>query len=1133
MNLSKKRHILLFIFACVGMLGQPLRAQNNFADHSVLASGTWLKIPVATTGVYRLTTDDIPQLNGASCARIALYGHPGGMLSVHNRDSHPDDLTATAIEIIDNNANGLFETGDIILFYGEGPHVWRYNESDQGHFEYNTHAYANYNYYYVTPSYPDGETLPASFRIQTSQPAAPTLADITTYTGVALLNEDRVNTHGSGQIWVDDKFTMASPTHSHTLTFPSNILNGSVNARYALANVASRQSTFTFRMGETTERHTFYVTNNYLTFRNTFTGVTGNSATATIEFSPNDNNAAGYLDYIELNALLPMEYAGGQMPIRNSQLSEDHASARFVFTQANSTPLVWDVSQPCQPRRLDINTANGHPYFVASTDQPRTFWAFTHNDLLTPTGITLLDNQDIHGSDVPDYVIVAHKDFIQEAERLADIHRIHDGMNVLVVTQEEVFNEFSSGKPDPMAIRQMMRCLKAKGTRTNTPTPRYLLLFGKGTYDNRDIMGTHQRTVVTYQTPDSFESEGSSYPSDDFFGHLEDYAYNPFENDLSLGIGRLPAKNNTEAAHLVDKIEKYINHSDFQRNDIRGDWRNYVCLLADDADPSCPADSAFASDSEITARKIKEQYPNFNIDRIYADAYIQQSGADGSYYPDAKNALTQRINYGCLLLNYIGHGSSGYIGTERYMEISDIDNYTNTDRATFFITSTCTFGKYDQLEEICGAEAFILADAAGVGIIASARPIHHIQRFNTDLCLQVLNPDNTVGDALRIAKNNTSTAYCINLLGDPALRLSIPKNKVVVTHINGEPVTADHTDSVSVLSRVTVEGEIQNGNGQRCSQFDGVVYPIVYDREVKCHTLANDNDSTEVNFVQQNSILYKGQEKVTEGRFSYTFIVPRDVAYRYDYAKLSHYAHSDIDDATGQYSNIMFGGFNEDIIINEITPTVELFIGDTNFRDGGLTNETPTLFARLSDSVGINAAGSGLGHDITAVVDNNPYSTITLNNFYEPDIEDSRNGSVRYTLGKLDNGPHTLTVKCWNIFNYSSSATISFRVENDKTLMIGQFSSAPNPAHDRTTIRVEHNIPSDITTATIEIYDMCGRRVRTLSPTPTDGCNVLAYNWDFTTDHGTPLPCGIYTARAIITTRNGEQLAQIAKIVRN
>lgn len=1111
-----------------GVLGCPeSAAQNDYASHSKLAEGSWYKIPVATSGVYVVTTADVAELYGTPCSRIALFGAPGEMLSSSNMASHPDDLVPAAIEVVDVNGNGTFEMDDYILFYGESPNTWRYVNGDQ-RFEYFPHAYANNNYYYLTPDYSQAD---ASLRLRDTTFTANTGSPISTYTALALYHEENVNPVEGGQLWMADKFTNSLASRSYTLEFPSTP-GSTVEARYGLAHISNYSGQFGFQVGPETWANTFDAYTSYNTFKRNLTAITGKQVNLTITYTPRENTATGYLDFIELSALVPMAYSGGQQFFRNCQQLQDGNISQFAGTGYAEGMRLWDVTQPSQPYNLSIQSSGSNNFsFTAPTATPRTFLAFTKEDAVHPSGIETVESQDIHGADVPEYVIVTHQDFVQQAEKLANLHRAKESMNVLVVTQEEVFNEYSSGRPDPIAIRQMMRNLRKKDP--NGQNPRYLLLFGKGTFDNRNIMGSSQLTAITYQYPSIELSDIAAYPSDDVYGYLDDNTAGVFEGNLSVGIGRLPAKTVAEAEHLVDKIDGYMNKRDFAQSSVRGDWRNYVTLLADDADPSTPSDSVFASDAEKLGRSIKSRYPQLNIDKIFADAYIQQSGADGSYYPEVNNALRQRLNYGTLVLNYIGHGSDKYIGTERYMEFTDIDKYTNTDRLIFFVTSTCSFGHFDLIDDICGAEAFLLADAAGIGILTAARPIHHTHPFNSRACLYSLDPNNTIGDALRLAKSQVSASHCIALLGDPALHLSIPTNKVVVTQINGREVDSTAIDSVEVLSRVTVEGEIRNSDGNLATDFNGTIYPIVFDREVKSSTLANDNDSTEVEFYQQKNILYKGRETVSGGRFSYSFIIPRDVAYHYDYAKLSHYARSDNDDASGQYGNIMFGGFNEDTELTELHPTVELYINDTNFRNGGLTNETPTLYAHLSDSIGINAAGSGIGHDITAIIDDNPYSTITLNDYYEPDIQDSRNGDVYYTLGKLEEGVHTLTVKCWNIFNYSGSATISFVVANDRQKQIGQFSAAPNPAHERTSIRIEHNMTNDVQSAIVDIYDIRGHHLRQFSPALVDNSCVIACPWDFRAANGALVPKGIYIARVMLTTTSGEVLTQTTKVVRN
>ena len=531
--------------------------------------------------------------------------------------------------------------------------------------------------------------------------------------------------------------------------------------------------------------------------------------------------------------------------------------------------------------------------------------------------------------------------------------------------------------------------------------------------------------------------------------------------------------------------------------------------------------------SEITAKKIDAQYPTINVDRLYADAYHQQNNAIGSFYPELKNALTKRIGNGCLLLNYIGHGSVHYIGTERYIEPSDIAGYTNDGRWPLLVTSTCSYGFHDLIEEESGAEAFMLATGGAIGVVSATRPISHVERFNTDVILFSLDTANTVGDALRMAKNRTAVSPCIGLLGDPALHLSVPRNVVTVTNIDGRDVDTLSCDTATVLSQVTVRGEVHDVDGQLVEDFDGMVYPVVYDRETQSKTLANDNPGTEVAFLQQKDVLFRGAVPVSGGRFEYTFIVPRDVAYQYAPGKLSHYAVSGYEHASGSYRRLYFGGLNEDVVISETRPMIELYLGDESFRNGGLTDQSPLLVAHLYDSVGINAFGSGLGHDITAVIDGKPGSLTVLNDFYESDISDSRRGVVRYPLEGIAPGSHTLTLKAWNIWGFSNTATISFRVRGADTLEFSNMTVSPNPAKDYAVFRYETNGMSNISSAVLQIFSPQGGLMYSCEPAVVQGSYVVGpVRWDLS-----QVSPGMYLARMLVTTDDGETHQSTVKVI--
>lgn len=1066
---------------------------------SVLSTGRWWKMSTRASGVYRITTGDIPALAGVRTDSLAVYGMGSGMLSIYNSQTPTDGLRQLAIEVRDRNNDGFFDGEDEILFYGEGAEEWRYDGSLK-RWTFTHHAYARENCYYLTTSAPSTKRIAV---------AAPVAADtlITTHTVVTNVDNDLVNVYKSGQLWMGEKLTSAVSSRSFELRLPGNGISN-VKLRWAVATIGTTSGKFTLSTNG-------YSREEALTLRDAYHTVVDAPSTPaatynfTLTFSTSDNGGSGYLDFIELTANATISFNGGQQLIREDG-GWSQVAAYHITQTGSSAARVWEVTEAGEEREMQLTDGT----WSDGANRARIYVAFDDYSYLSPETVVPLANQDLHGSPAADLVIVSHPVFRDYADSLALLHELFDTLTTLVVTDEQVYNEFSSGKQDPMAIRALLRWMK--GQHPSRP-PRYLLLFGKGSYDNRDLLGNNLPTVVTYETPFSFDDDGISYASDDMLGYLSATGHGSSTETLEVSVGRLPARDADEAALMVDKIKGYITRRDLTDEGNRGDWRNYVALLSDDADPGHSGDSVFAHSSEVIAKAIKQSLPQLNIDRLYADAYHQSSGAIGSYYPDLNNALRQRINYGCLLLNYIGHGSEAYIGTERYIEPADITAFSNTDRLPLFVTSTCSYGHYDKPDELCGAEACMMAPAAAIGVIAASRPISHIERFNKDVVLYALDPTNTIGDALRKAKNRTAVSMSIALIGDPALRLSQPTNRVRVTHINTVPVD-DTTDiAADVLSRVTISGEIEDAYGQLVDNFDGTIYPVVYDREMLSSTLANDNPGTEVSFWQQKNILYKGSHPVSGGRFEYSFIVPMDVSYRYDYAKLSHYAKNSSDHASGSFTHLMLGGLSDSSYSDALPPAIRLFLGDTNFRPGGLTGPSPTLLALIADSAGINV-GTGLGHDITATVDNNPGSLIVLNDLFQPDIADGRCGSVAYTLQDLTPGRHTVTVKAWNIFGLSTSATVPFVVHSNDTLTFSELSCSPNPATSQATFSLRVNAPVEILSAELQIYNSHGQMLFSHIPAVSaEAFLVGPVYWDVSS-----VPPGLYLARMVLSCSDGE-----------
>lgn len=1096
------KRILLYIIIMASFL-PTVKAQG-----SALGSGRWWRLTVEQEGLYRLTTAEVPGLAGASVDSIGVYGAGGGMLSLLNSEVSTDGLQPLAIDVVDADGNGVFGDGDAVLFFGEGAGQWYWSQTDS-RWEYEQHAYATTNHYFLTTSCRE------RLRIATAATVAATEEE-SSYTSVAHVDNDLVNIFQTGQKWMGERFNTSLTSRTFTLQTAGNS-GGTVKLRYALANQASVTSQFVVSTTGYTNHVGITSRLVYNTVVDAFTS-TASTFTFNVTFNAGESSASGYLDFIELNTQAPLTFGGGQLVVRHNPGTG--GTARFLMGGQTGGVRVWEVTRAGHEREMGV--ADGQ--WSDSTLTARRYIVFDGSSYRTPTAIATQANQNLHGCGAAELVVVSHPALLSEAQRVATLHELFDGISTLTVTDQEVYNEYSSGKQDPLALRTLLRDLKSRHA---SEPPRWLLIMGSGTYDARHLLGgADVPSVAVYETPYSFDEDGVSYCSDDILGYLSPTGRGATSETMEVSVGRLPAKSLAEARHMVDKIEGYMTRRDLLTDGERGDWRNYVALLADDADPGHPGDSAFAHSSEVVAGNIGYRFPQLNIDKLYADSYHQSSGAIGSYYPDLNNALRQRMNKGCLLLNYIGHGSNSYIGTERYIELSDVESYSNVDRLPLFVTSTCSYGRFDKPDVTSGAEAFLLAPAASVAVISASRPISHIERFNNDVVCFSLNPHNTIGDALRMAKNRTMVAQCIGLTGDPALRLSQPENRVVVTHINARPVSEGVDDTATVLSNVTVAGEIQDSNGTLLTDFDGTLYPIVFDRTMRSRTLANDNPGTEVSFDQQKNVLYRGSVAVSGGRFEYSFIVPQDVAYQYGYAKLSHYAKSASDHASGCYMQLLLGGLNDTVAVSSLAPEIRLFIGDTHFLDGGIVDADPTLVALLRDSAGINA-GSGLGHDITAILDGNPSSLVVLNDLYEPDVEHAGSGSVSYQFTGLTPGHHTLTLKAWNIFNRSAEATVSFNVCSRDTLTLSELHCYPNPASEQAHFLLEANNTAKIATAELQIYNPHGQCIHTHTPSVSaDGYVVGPVVWDLAS-----VPAGLYLARIIVTDTDGHSYQQTTKCV--
>jgi hypothetical protein len=712
-------------------------------------------------------------------------------------------------------------------------------------------------------------------------------------------------------------------------------------------------------------------------------------------------------------------------------------------------------------------------------------------------------------------LVITQAGLLSEATRLAAYHRVRDGITASVVTTQQIYHEFSSGNPDPTAIRDFVKMYYDKASNAGSLRPEYLLLLGAGSYDYKRKKVQEGNLVPVYESPESLDPL-RTYTSDDFFGLLddgEDFSAMRAGDGLDIAIGRLPVVNLAEANRVVNKIIRY------QQPASQGSWRMQTMFIADDRDNNLHFNDA----QQITASTFQTN-PLLNIQKVYLDAFPIISSSGGDRYPQVNETIVNQCFRGALVVNYTGHGNYQRLADEAVFTAEEVKRFNNPNRLPLFITASCDFAPHDNPAVVSLGDRVLKNDSTGgIALLTTTRPVFAYSNLQmNDQYLKVGMQKDAAGNYLSLGKSvllakNTllsSTGDVLNnrkftLLGDPALTLAFPKNNIRLTRLNGKPITGN--DTLKALGRYTCEGEVADSRGVQVTNFNGIVELSLYDQPQVLKTLGNRSGSTAAVYNQQTAVLFRGSATVQGGKFRINFVVPKDISYALGKARFSMYATGENADAGGVDTSISIGGILPVAGKDEEGPAIRLFLNDTAFREGGLSNESPLLIALLEDSSGINASGNGIGHDITAWLDENTQNALVLNEYYQADIDSYRKGRLSFRLPNLAEGRHQITLKAWDLANNSSVKTLEFWVKKQEKLVLGRVMNFPNPFSSGTTFSVEHNRPGVPMRLEIAIYDMLGRLVRQIQqPVSGSGSRNIQVQWSGEGASGAKLAKGIY-----------------------
>jgi len=1129
---------LIFIFIPGILLCQP--AKDSYSSSSVLSAGQWFKVAVLKDGIYRIDYSRLRQAGANNPALPRIFTNNSGQLSYYTSDPSPDDLTEVSVLLV-TGQDGIFNEGDYLLFFGQGTGRWKFN-INSGEYDFMRHNYSDTAYYFITSG-----TVPSKRITDAVIPSGPPDYQSSGSDVLYIHEVESENIIKSGREW----YQPVSPIADIQINpgFTDLIPGEPVKYRVRMLARAPSVSDFHFSESSTLLKTIRVQDVNMYNYTGTYAQITDSAGSSVpLSSSPvymtgfkdkTDAGVKGWLDYVKLHARKRSSYSGNTAFIADYRSAGPGRITGFTIKSPGEDPLVWDVTDPMNPENINY-TRNGEDIiFTARTDSLRNYVVFSLSNAIQPLFRSgTVPNQDLHGSPPAEMVIVTHPLFLKYAEQLASLHLMNSGLISQIVTPGQIYNEFSGGIPDVAAIRNFLRMkyFKQKGTET---TLKYLLLFGDGSFENKTLPPSNPNFIPTWQSQNS-NIIVSSFTSDDFYGLLED-GEGEAEGTEDLGIGRLPVSDTAQAGTIVRKIASYMAPAN------TGEWKNTICILADDEDGN-----AHMADAEGLSLLLRDSVPEYNIDKIYLDAFRQETSVNGQTYPDVTIAVNNRINSGCLIFNYVGHGNENGLAHERVVKTEDINTWKNGTRLPLFITATCEFSRFDDIDmnivtrtmtsrTSAGEMVLLNENGGGIALMSTTRvvysaPNYYLNRniydatFDTD---ESGNP-RSFGDIIRIAKNNSGNGpnkRNFSLLGDPAVRLAWPwHGRVVTDSVNHVSVNAK-TDSLKALSTVTISGHIEDRNGTIMNNFNGTILPVVFDKASSVKTLANDGGLS-MTFDLTNNILFSGKTSAANGKFRFTFIVPRDIDYSFGQGRISYYASSADKDMTGYYTEIVVGGFASVTGTDKKGPEIKLFMNDTLFRNGGITDANPRILALIKDEGGINTTGAGIGHDLIAYIDNDPKSSVILNNYFINDQNSYISGKVAYDLSDIPQGDHTLTLKAWDNFNNSSQQTIKFIVEPEGEFILKDLISYPNPVVSETRISAGHNRPDEEIEIILTILDMSGRVIRVIKEeTFTTGYQLPPLTWDGRTDGGRRAGKGIYIYSLRVSTRDGEEAKGTGRII--
>ena len=1121
---------------------------------SVLAQGPWYSIGISQSGIYKLTYQNLKDakipVDTIHLNTVRIFNNGGTVLPEDPNASRLSDPTENAIYVYNGNTDGTdkFESGDYILFYGKSPREWAYDPSEKTYHHY-LNYYTETNYYFMTYG---GQTRTDNMQtvssIHSSSPYIPS-----DFTSLIAADSEINNLQGSGKDWYGKEL---QPPSSNNLNSNEDIY---VNKLYGLdstksiiyrARFASRSDASNHfdvyenatgaLLGQVycdtvdydsdvgayadSARTPDYPGTGYFNYRDDMSSLK-------IVYYSDSPNALGYVDWIEI---LYQRLFKAFNDVLNFYAPDTGAAVYYSISGFSSNNVrvfdvtIFDSVYLVQPDSVQNGTASFA--IQATSGTTRQFFAVGDNGYLKVSSISPIQNSDLRSQPPEaDIIIVAPPDFVSQASQLAEFKQSFDGKATSVVKTTDIYNEFSCGIPDPTAIRDYLNYAYNYELNSYGKLPSYVILFGAGSYDYKDKVSSMPEYVPAYESDESLD-QVDSYSTDDYF---VDFGGSLVFSPVYMSLGRLPVRTQQDASTVVSKIEQY------EQNPNYGSWRNLVTFVGDDHE-SNKIDSTttdFMYDSEGLANNLSCTPPDLDRSKIYLGAYPTVVSTQGIRKPDAAADLVNQINQGTLVMNFIGHGAPNvWSYTHVFDNAITIPELTNLTKLTLFVTATCDFGRDDNPlpSSQSGAELLLLSPQGGaIGVLSSTRVTYEGDNstlnswfFQRLFARDSLHNASRIGDAFFALKTipaiyGDPNDIKYNYIGDPTVRLALPKYQATVDSLNGKSLK-NQTQQIKALESIDVKGTVYHPDMTIWNDFNGTALLTIYDSDKNIYI-----PQEGFTYVSQGSILFRGEISVKNGMFEAMAVIPKDISYSDTTGKIELYFQASGSDGSGYTRNITVGGTDTNVVNDHVAPGIKIYFDSRNFENGDVVSQNPTLIVDLQSDNGINLSESGVGHNLQATFDGQ--QSIDLGPYYVANVNSYQDGTVNFPVTmSLASGEHSVTVSAFDVFDNSSNASATFDIESSQQLSLSDVYNYPDPFTSSTAFTFRRTAvggAGEPVNVKIKIFTLSGRLIKTiLSYGQTE--TFVKIDWDGLDADGSRLANGVYLYKVIVSTIDGSQTSE-------